>query len=114
MSQSRSNKSAPKVKTVGQAAQREEMGEASFRMAKKLSDASKRHHTPGHARGSEQDRLQKRMAAAAAAREMMAAAKNRAKKKMKKPESGGKPKRITTKNPPGGSQTPGEKAKKKK
>jgi hypothetical protein len=33
---------------------------------------------------------------------------------MKKPESGGTPKRIRTKNPPGGSETPGEKAKRKR
>lgn len=54
------------------------------------------------------------------AKSMSAETKNDAKRMglkpkdmMKKPESGGTPQRIRTKNPPGGSETPGEKAKRK-
>jgi len=55
-------------------------------MAKKLGAASARHHTPGHARGSKQDNLQKLLFGKAAARELIGATKQNAlaKKKRKK------------------------------
>lgn len=73
-----------KVRTVGEAAAAEKNpdSKASFGMAKRLSDASKRDRTPGHAKGSDQDRLQKRLFAASAAKEMTATARNNAAKKV--------------------------------
>ena len=72
MSQSRSKKSGPKVRTISQAAK----SDKKYKDAKDLSDASKR-RTPGWNTGGEQDRLSRRIYAGAAAREMIKASKKK-------------------------------------